>query len=44
MKCGIPFDVAEALDPAERLARTIAFGELEGRQWDWSIMDWSKPA
>lgn len=38
--CGVPFDVAFSLSPAERLAFTVIFGTLAGRRFDWSRLAW----
>jgi hypothetical protein len=40
IKNGIPFDVAFAMDDAERLAACVAFGELNGGVWSWDSMRW----
>lgn len=40
IKNGIPFDVAAELDDGSALAFMIAFGEMEGNQWDWNAMSW----
>lgn len=37
---GVPFDVAEALDDATRLAYVITFGELKGGSWNWDNLEW----
>ncbi len=31
------------MDEAEMLAWHIAFGEIEGGEWDWDRMRWEKP-
>ena len=40
LRHGVPFDVAFALPPDERLAWVVAANELEGRRWDWDRMEW----
>ena len=42
VKNGIPFDVADALTDAERLAYIVAFGEMDGSTWNWNSMSWNK--
>jgi hypothetical protein len=37
---GVPFDVAFSLDPLDRMAYNIIFGELDGNVWSWSRMRW----
>ena len=36
----MPFDVAFALDAAERLAFVVAFGELDGGSFDFAARRW----
>lgn len=38
----MPFDVAFALDGAERLAFIVALGELDGGVFDFAGMRWQK--
>ena len=37
---GIPFDVALSLTNNQRAAMIIAFGEMEGRKFDWLRGRW----
>lgn len=37
---GVPFDVAWAMEDEEMLLWQIAFGELEGRAWDFESQCW----
>ncbi|HTR17158.1 MAG TPA: hypothetical protein VMI52_09015 [Acetobacteraceae bacterium] len=37
---GVPFDVAFALEPEERLAWVVAFGSLDGGTFDWQARRW----
>lgn len=37
---GVPFEVALALDEAERIAFVVACGELDGLDFDWKTMTW----
>lgn len=41
VRYGLPFEVAVKMGPAEKLAYLIAFGELEGRHWDWNRLAWA---
>ncbi len=36
----MPFDVAFALPPDERLAYVVALGTLDGEQFDWRALRW----
>jgi hypothetical protein len=38
----VPFDVAFSLPPEERLAWVVAFGTLDGREFDWSQRCWKE--
>ena len=40
---GVPFDVAFALGPEERLAFVVALGRLDGREFDFSALQWKEP-
>lgn len=42
VKNGVPFDVSFSLEPYERLAYCVTFGEFEGNKWDWQAMAWQK--
>jgi hypothetical protein len=37
---GVPYDVAFALGPAERMAYVVVFGTLEGGSYDWKQLRW----
>lgn len=37
---GVPFDVAWAMEPNERLAYLVVKGISEGREWDFRTMRW----
>ena len=37
---GVPFDVAFSLPPDERLAWIVAFGTIDGREFDWHTLRW----
>jgi hypothetical protein len=39
---GVPFDVAFSLSESERLAWIVAFGTLDGREFDWFAMRWKE--
>jgi hypothetical protein len=36
----VPYDVAFALDDAERVAFVVALGELDGLAFDWRRLTW----
>jgi hypothetical protein len=38
----VPFDVAFCWPPHYVAAANIAFGELEGGEFDWSAMQWKE--
>lgn len=40
IKNGIPYDVAFSLGPAEKMAYSVVFGELEGNSFDWNTGTW----
>lgn len=40
VRYGLPYEVAVKMGPAEQLSYLIAFGELEGRHWDWNRLAW----
>lgn len=40
VKRGVPFDVAFSVDESWRLAALVAFGEIEGEDWDWKNLRW----
>lgn len=42
-KAGVPWDVAMGLSRTELLAYCVAIGELEGRKFSWSRMEWETP-
>jgi hypothetical protein len=42
LRNGVPFDIAFALPPTERLAFIVAFGELDGRVFDWRDFTWTE--
>jgi hypothetical protein len=44
VQCGVPYDVALALEGTERLAYTVIFGELRGYRFDWRRLTWEMPA
>jgi len=39
---GVAEDVAMNLDPIERLARCVVFGEFEGAEFDWRRLRWKE--
>lgn len=39
---GVPFDVAWAMEDEDLLIWQIAFGELEGRKWDYGSQRWEE--
>lgn len=41
MQNGVPFDVAFTLDPDTRTEWVVALGQLAGRTFDWSAMQWT---
>lgn len=43
MRQGVPFDVAMDLDDDYRTAFAIIMGEIEGGEWDWSLMQFREP-
>ncbi len=43
VKNGIPFDVAFSLDPVERLAWVVIFGEFNGLTFNWDSQSWDRP-
>jgi hypothetical protein len=40
VKHGVPFHLAEALDPLDRAAWSIVFGEFEGGRFDYHRLRW----
>ena len=42
-KAGVPWEVATNLSRAKLLGFCVATGELEGRKWSWSRMEWLSP-
>jgi hypothetical protein len=42
-KAGVPWDVATKLSRSKLLGFCVATGELEGRKWSWSNMEWEAP-
>ncbi|MGA7781083.1 MAG: hypothetical protein WCA85_25715 [Paraburkholderia sp.] len=42
-KAGVPWRVIERLSRTELLAYCVSVGELEGRKFSWSRMEWEKP-
>jgi hypothetical protein len=36
----VPFEIAFSLPLDERLAFVIAFGMLDGREFDWNLLRW----
>jgi hypothetical protein len=41
VRCGVPYDVAFALEEAERIAHVVALGTLSGLIFDWNRLSWS---
>lgn len=39
---GVPYDVAYSLPDDEVMSECIAFGILDGGEWDWTKMKWRK--
>ncbi len=37
---GVPFDLAFSLNETDRTSYIIAFGILDGREFDWDQMTW----
>jgi hypothetical protein len=44
LRNGVPFDVAFSLPPEDRLAWIVALGRLDGGEFDFARMEWSKRA
>lgn len=42
MKNGVPYDVAFALDDAERLAHAVVLARFEGTDFDWAAMSYRR--
>lgn len=42
-KAGVPWDVAIKLSRSKLLGFCVAVGELEGRKFRWSSMEWEAP-
>jgi len=40
----VPFDVAFSLPPEDRLAWIAALGRLDGREFDFTRMEWVQTA
>lgn len=40
MKNGVPYDRAFEMDPIERRAHYVVFGQFEGGKWDWDRQEW----
>lgn len=40
---GVPWEVAQKLRPAQVLAFQIILGQNDGREWDWSRLEWLPP-
>jgi len=38
----VPFDIAFSLPDDERFAFAVAFGTLNGREFDWSTLRWKE--
>jgi hypothetical protein len=36
----VPYEVAFALDEAERMAHVVVFGSLDGHAFDWRRLRW----
>ncbi len=39
---GVDLDVADALEPIERLAWVVIFGQFEGGEFDWQSGEWRR--
>ena len=44
LRNGVPFDVAFSLPSEDRLAWIVALGRLDGREFDFSLMEWRQSA
>lgn len=42
-KAGVPWEVATRLTRSKLLGFCVAVGELDGRTWSWSQMEWLAP-
>jgi hypothetical protein len=42
-KAGVPWDVVTRMRRAKLLGYCVAVGELEGRKFNWSSMEWEQP-
>lgn len=43
MKNGVPYTLAmEQMSNAEVMAHLVAFGEMEGNRFNWSVGEWVK--
>jgi hypothetical protein len=38
----VPFDVAFSLPPEERMAYVVIFGTLDGQEFDWPSLRWTR--
>jgi hypothetical protein len=42
VKHNVPFDVALCMEPDERLAWCVFYGQLEGHEYDFDRMRWKE--
>jgi len=42
VKNGVPWDVANELDPEERMAFVVIVAEFDGAKYDWQAGEWRK--
>ncbi len=42
VKHGVPYEKAMTMSAARRLAHVVAFGELDGRTFDWHALRWER--
>jgi hypothetical protein len=40
VKSGVPWDEVWNMSPTRRLALVVAFGEIDGGEFDWRLMQW----
>jgi hypothetical protein len=43
LDAGVPWDVIMSFSPAEVHGWCVAAGEIRGRKWSWSRMEWQRP-
>jgi hypothetical protein len=42
VKMKVPYDVAYSLSDQDVMVECIAYGILEGNEWDWQSMSWKE--